>query len=118
VFVKTGENSQTQRQIRFTNVQEVVEMEDTLKHFIYEAIEIEKAGLEVNFKKTEEYTIPEELQIKFGEAPDLKAAFDALTPRRQRGYILYFSKAKQTSTRISRIEKYMPKILNGEGLND
>ncbi|WP_164670153.1 YdeI/OmpD-associated family protein [Virgibacillus doumboii] len=118
ILTKPGGNSQAQRQIRFTNVREVVEMEPILKAYINEAIEVEKAGLEVNFKKTAEYTIPEELQNKFDETPDLKTAFETLTPGRQRAYILYFSKAKKSETRESRVEKYMQQILDGKGLND
>jgi uncharacterized protein YdeI (YjbR/CyaY-like superfamily) len=106
---------QAARRIPFTNVREIVEMEPILKAYLYEAKE--KAGLKVNLKKNPE-PIPEELQNKLDEIPALKAAFAALTPGRQRGYILYFSAAKQSKTRESRIEKWMPQILNGEGLND
>jgi len=116
ILIKQTENVQAGRQIRFTNVQEIVAMETTLKDYIYEAIEVEKAGLEVNFKK--EFTIPIELQNKFDESPSLKIAFEALTPGRQRAYILYFSEPKQSKTRSSRVEKYMQQILNGKGLND
>ena len=108
---------QAARRIPFTNVREIVEMEPILKAYIHEAIEVEKAGLEVNFKK-DPGTVPEELQKKLNEIPALKAAFDALTPGRQRGYILYFSGAKQSKTRESRVEKCMRRILNGKGLND
>lgn len=118
ILIQQTENVQAARQIRFTNFQEIVEMETILKAYIHEAIEVEKAGLEVDFKKDTEYKIPEELQSKFDEIPALKAAFDALTPGRQRAYILYFSQAKQSKTRESRIEKYMEKILNGKGLKD
>ncbi|MCY8795310.1 YdeI/OmpD-associated family protein [Bacillus inaquosorum] len=118
ILIQQTENVQAARQIRFTNVQEIVEMETILKAYIHEAIEVEKAGLEVDFKKDTEYKIPEELQSKFDEIPALKAAFEALTPGRQRAYILYFSQAKQSKTRESRIEKYMEKILNGQGLKD
>ena len=117
ILIKPGENTQAARQIRFTNVREIVEMEPILKAYICEAIEAEKAGLKVNFKKNPE-PIPEELQNKLDEIPALKAAFDALTPGRQRAYILYFSGAKQSKTRESRVEKCMPQILNGKGLND
>ena len=109
---------QAARQIRFTNVQEIVKMKPILKAYIYEAIEVEKAGLKVNFKKTTEFKIPEEFQNKLDEIPALKTAFDALTPGRQRAYILYFSAPKQSKTRESRVEKYMQQILNGKGLND
>ncbi len=118
ILIQQTENVQAARQIRFTNVREIVEMEPILKAYIYEAIEVEKAGLEVNFKKNTEFTIPEELQNKFDEVPALKTAFEALTPGRQRAYILYFSEPKQSKTRESRVEKCMQQILNGKGLND
>ncbi|ALC81927.1 MULTISPECIES: YdeI/OmpD-associated family protein [Bacillus] len=118
ILIQQTENVQAARQIRFTNVQEIVEMETILKAYIYEAIEVEKAGLEVNYKKNTEFIIPEELQNKFDEIPALKTAFEALTPGRQRAYILYFSGPKQSKTRVSRVEKCMQKILNGKGLND
>ncbi|WP_026884175.1 YdeI/OmpD-associated family protein [Clostridium akagii] len=118
ILIKQTENVQAGRQIRFTNVREIVEMEPILKAYIYEGIEIEKAGLEVNFKKNIELIIPEEFQNKFHETAALKTAFEALTPGRQRAYILYFSQPKQSKTRESRVEKCMEKILNGKGLND
>ena len=118
VLIKQTENVQAGRQIRFTNVREIVAMETILKAYIYEAIEVEKAGVEVNFKKTTEFIIPEEFQIKLNKIPVLKTAFDALTPGRQRGYILHFSAPKQSKTRESRVEKCMQQILNGKGLND
>jgi uncharacterized protein YdeI (YjbR/CyaY-like superfamily) len=118
ILVSPGENSQAQRQIRFTNAQEIMEMKTVLKDYVKQAVEVERVGLEVNFKKTEEFIIPEELQNKFNEMPSLKSAFDALTPGRQRAYILYFSKAKQSKTREARIEKYLQNILDGKGLND
>ncbi|MMZ60675.1 hypothetical protein D1872_227830 [compost metagenome] len=118
ILIQQTENVQAARQIRFTNVQEIVEMETILKAYIYEAIEIEKAGLEVNFKKNTEFLIPEELQNKFDGIPALKTAFEALTQGRQRAYILYFSQPKQSKTRESRVEKCMQKILDGKGLND
>jgi len=108
---------QAARRIPFTNVREIVEMEPILKAYIREAMEAERAGLKVTYKKNPE-PIPEELQNKLDENPALKTAFRALTPGRQRGYILYFSAAKQSKTRESRIEKWMPQILNGKGLND
>jgi len=108
---------QAARRIPFSNVGEIVEMEPILKVYIHEAIEAEKAGLKVNYKKNPE-PIPEELQNKLDEIPALKTAFDALTPGRQRGYILYFSAAKQSKTRASRVKKCMPQILKGKGLND
>ncbi|MGW9019666.1 YdeI/OmpD-associated family protein [Priestia megaterium] len=118
VLIQQTENVQGARQIRFTNVQEIVEKEAILKAYIYEAIEVEKAGLEVKVKKPKELIIPEELQHKFDEIPALKTAFEPLTPGWQRAYILYFSTAKQSKTRESRIEKFMENILNGKGLND
>ncbi|MFF2754581.1 YdeI family protein [Psychrobacillus sp. NPDC058041] len=118
ILIQQTENVQAARQIRFTNVQEIVEMESILKAYIYEAIEVEKAGLEVNFKKNTEFIIPEELQNKFDENPSLKTAFEALTPGRQRAYILHFSQPKQSKTRQSRVEKYIQQILDGKGLND
>jgi uncharacterized protein YdeI (YjbR/CyaY-like superfamily) len=118
ILIKPGENSQAMRQIRFTNVREIVEMEPILKAYIYEAIEVEKAGLKVDFKEKTELVFPEEFQKKLDENPALKAAFDALTPGRQRAYNLYFSAPKQSKTRESRVEKCMQKILNGKGLND
>ena len=118
ILIQQTENVQAARQIRFTNVREIVEMEPILKAYIHEAIEVEKAGLKVNFKKTTEFIIPEEFQNKLDEIPALKTAFDALTPGRQRAYILYFSAPKQSKTRESRVEKCMQQILNGKGLND
>ena len=118
ILIKQTENTQAARQIRFTNVREIVALGPILKVYINDAIEVEKAGLRVNFKKTEEFIIPEEFQNKLDEIPALKTAFESLTPGRQRGYILYFSAPKQSKTRDSRIEKCMQKILNGKGLND
>lgn len=118
ILVQQTENVQAGRQIRFTSVHEIAAMESTLKDYVREAIEVEKAGLEVDFKKNTEYTIPEELQNKLNEIPSLKTAFEALTPGRQRGYLLYFSAPKQAKTRESRVEKCMPQILDGKGLND
>jgi uncharacterized protein YdeI (YjbR/CyaY-like superfamily) len=118
ILIQQTENVQAGRQIRFTNVREIVRMETILKAYIYEAIEVEKAGLKVNFKKTTEFIIPEEFQIKLDEIPALKTAFDELTPGRQRAYIFYFSAPKQSKTRETRVEKCMPQILNGKGLND
>ncbi|MFP7233222.1 YdeI family protein [Bacillus subtilis] len=117
ILIQQTENVQGARQIRFTNVQEIDEMETILKAYIHEAIEVEKAGLKVE-KKNIEFIIPEELQHKFDEIPDLKTAFEALTPGRQRAYILYFSQAKQSKTRESRVEKYVQNILDGKGLKD
>jgi uncharacterized protein YdeI (YjbR/CyaY-like superfamily) len=117
ILEKPGENSQATRLIKFTSVQEIVELETVLKAYVLEAIEVEKAGLKVDFKKNPE-PIPEELQQKLDEDPFFKTAFEALTPGRQRGYILHFSQPKQSKTRVARIEKCIPKILNGEGLHD
>ncbi|MDB5121605.1 MAG: hypothetical protein JWN56_2823 [Sphingobacteriales bacterium] len=118
ILIQQTKNVQAGRQIRFTNVREIVEMEPILKAYIYEAIEVEKAGLKVNFKKTTEFIIPEEFQNKLDEIPALKTAFHALTPGRQRAYHLYFSAPKQSKTRESRVEKCMQQIFNGKGLND
>ncbi|MDC7768916.1 YdeI/OmpD-associated family protein [Priestia megaterium] len=118
ILIQQTKNVQGARQIRFTNVQEIAEKEAILKAYIDEAIEVEKAGLKVKAKKPEELIIPEELQHKFNEIPALKDAFTTLTPGRQRAYILYFSAAKQSKTRQSRVEKCIPNILNGKGLND
>ena len=118
ILIQQTENVQAARQIRFTNVREIVEMEPILKAYIHEAIEVEKAGLKVKLKETAEFTIPEEFQKKLDEIPALKAAFDALTPGRQRAYLFYFSEPKQSKTRESRVEKCMQQILDGKGLND
>jgi uncharacterized protein YdeI (YjbR/CyaY-like superfamily) len=118
ILIQQTENVQAARQVRFTNVWEIVELKTILKAYIYEAIEVEKAGLKVNLKKTTEFPIPEEFQSKLDIIPALKTAFDALTPGRQRAYILHFSAPKQSKTREARVEKYMPQILNGKGLSD
>ena len=118
ILIQQTENVQAARQVRFTNVREIVKMKPILKAYIHEAIELEKAGLKVNFKKTTEFIIPEEFQKKLDEVPALKTAFDTLTPGRQRAYIFYFSAPKQSRTRESRVEKCMQQILNGKGLND
>jgi len=118
ILIQQTANVQAARQIRFTNVREIVKMEPILKTYIKEAIAVKKAGLEVTYKKASEFTIPEEFQSKLDEIPAVKTAFDALTPGRQRGYILYFSAAKQSKTRVSRVEKCMQAILKGKGLNE
>ena len=118
ILIQQTKNVQAARQIRFTNVREIVEMEAILKAYIYEAIEVEKAGLKVDLKKTAEFTIAEEFQNKLNEVPALKTAFDTLTPGRQRAYMLYFSAPKQSKTREARVEKCMQQILDGKGLND
>jgi uncharacterized protein YdeI (YjbR/CyaY-like superfamily) len=118
ILIQQTENVQAGRQIRFTTVAEISKLEKSLKSYIKDAIQVEKSGLKVDFKETEEFEMPEELQNKMDEIPALRYAFDALTPGRQRGYILFFASAKQAKTRESRIEKYLPKILDGKGLND
>ncbi len=118
ILIQQTKNVQAARQIRFTHVREIVKMETILKAYIHNAIEVEKAGLKVNLKKTAELTIPEEFQNKLDKIPAFKAAFDALTPGRQRAYIFYFSAPKLSQTRESRVEKYMQQILNGKGLSD
>jgi uncharacterized protein YdeI (YjbR/CyaY-like superfamily) len=118
ILVQQTENVQAARQIRLTNVRGIVEMEPVLKAYIKEAIEVDKAGLAVSYKKTSEFVIPKEFQNRLDKSPALKKAFDALTPGRQRGYILYFSTAKQSTTREARVEKCVQQILNGKGLND
>lgn len=118
ILIQQTENTQAARQIRFTHLQEIAALEPVLKAYIHEAVEVEKAGLKVNFKKTAEYTIPEEFQQKLDELPALKTAFEALTPGRQRAYLLYFAAPKQSKTRQARIEKSMQRILAGKGLND
>ncbi|MBT31762.1 MAG: hypothetical protein CMO01_19055 [Thalassobius sp.] len=118
ILEKPGENTQAARLIKFTKVQQVIDLEETIKNYILEAIEIEKAGLTVDFKEKSEIEYPEELQDKLNEDPELKKAFEALTPGRQRGYILYFTQPKQAKTRVSRIEKCAAKIFEGKGLQD
>lgn len=109
---------QAGRQVRFTNLQEIAEIEDTLVAYIQEAIEVEKAGLKVEHKKTSEYRVVDEFQAELDASAALRRAFKELTPGRQRGYLYYFSSAKQSSTRKSRVEKSVPRIMNGKGLND
>ncbi|MEZ4511738.1 MAG: YdeI family protein [Chloroflexota bacterium] len=118
ILVQQTENVQAARQIRFTDVAEIVEMEHIIKAYIREAIEAEKAGLQVAYKETAEFTMPEALQQQFDENPAFKTAFESLTPGRQRAYLLYFSAPKQAKTRVARVEKYKPQILAGKGLND
>ncbi len=118
ILVQQTENVQAARQIRFADIQEIVDLESAIKVYVFEAIEVEKAGLEVKMKTTSEFDMPEELQKKFKENPDLENAFNALTPGRQRGYLLYFSQAKQSKTRESRIEKSIPNIFDGKGYNE
>ncbi|XZF15738.1 YdeI/OmpD-associated family protein [Chitinophagaceae bacterium MMS25-I14] len=118
ILIQQTENVQVARQARFTSLREIEQLEQVLKAYIYEAVEIEEAGVKVELKKTAEYTVPEEFQKKLDENPALKTAFKALTPGRQRGYLLHFSAPKQSKTRESRIEKCIPQILDGKGLND
>ena len=117
ILIQQTQNVQAARQIRFTSVQEIIDQESILKTYIYEAIEIEKAGLEVVLKKTTEFEMAEEFQTKLEELVGLKDAFYALTPGRQRAYLLHFSQPKQSKTRTDRVEKSIPKILNGKGLD-
>lgn len=118
ILIQQTENVQSARQIRFTGLKQIIGMARVLKAYIYEAIEVEKAGLKVKLKKTADYPVPEEFQLKLDKMPALRKAFEALTPGRQRGYIFYFSSAKQSKTRASRVEKYIPQILEGRGLED
>ena len=115
---KPGENTQASRLIRFTDLTQIENLELKIKSYIYEAIENEKAGLNIDFKKTSDYNMPEELEQKFNKDPDFKTAFENLTPGRQRGYLLHFSQPKQSNTRVSRIEKNAKRIFNGKGLTD
>ena len=118
ILTKPGKHTQAGRWIKFTSIREIVKLAPTLKAYIYEAIELEKAGLKVPLKKITDFAVPEEFQQKLTKNKALKKAFEALTPGRQRAYILYFAEAKQSKTRESRIEKYIPQILNGKGMND
>jgi len=118
ILVQQTKDVQSARQIRFTNVKEIVKMEKILKAYVYEAIEVERAGLKVKLKKTSDFKIPEEFQKKLNKSAALKTAFEALTPGRQRAYIFYFSDPKQSKTREARVEKYRKQILTGKGLND
>jgi uncharacterized protein YdeI (YjbR/CyaY-like superfamily) len=118
ILIQQTKNVQSARQIRFTNVKEIVKLKPALKAYVREAIEIEKAGLKVNFKKTSDFAVPEEFQNKLDELPILKTAFHALTPGRQRAYLHFFSQPKQSKTRAARVEKSMPQILKGKGLDD
>ncbi len=118
ILVQQTKNVQAARQIRFTNAKEIIKLKPAIKSYIRQAIEAEKAGLKVELKKTKEFSVPEEFQNKLDENRALKIAFKSLTPGRQRGYLLYFSSAKQFKTREARVEKYIPRILNGKGLDD
>lgn len=118
ILIQQTENVQAARQVRFTSVKDVTRLKTTIKAYIRQAIEVEKAGLKVPLKKTAEYKVPEEFEAALRSNPKLKSAFFGLTSGRQRGYILYFSSAKQSKTREARIEKYTPQILSGKGLED
>lgn len=118
ILVQQTTNVQAGRQVRFTNMKQVTSLKPVLKTYIYEAIEIEKAGLKVELKKTTDFDVPEEFEQKLKEVPRLRTAFEALTPGRQRAYLFYFSQAKQAKTREARVEKYIQKILDGKGLED
>ncbi|MEN9443012.1 MAG: hypothetical protein RLZ33_3089 [Bacteroidota bacterium] len=118
LLIQQTENVQAGRQIRFNSLHEIIELEPILKAYIFEAIEVEKAGVKVPMKKHEDFIVPEELTAKFAELPELKDAFYALTPGRQRAYILHFSGSKNATTRIARIDKYIPRIMKGKGITD
>lgn len=118
ILIQQTENVQAARQIRFTHLEQIIELEEAIKEYIHQAIEVEKSGLEIEFKKTTEFPMAEEFEKKLEEMPELKTAFEDLTPGRQRAYLLHFSTPKQSKTRESRIEKCIPQILAGKGLND
>lgn len=118
ILIQQTENVQDRRQIRFKNLDEIVKLKPVIREYIKEAIKIEQSGLKVAFKKTSEFNMPEEFQKRMASDKNLETAFNALSPGRQRGYLLHFSSAKQSSTRESRIEKYIPQILDGKGLDD
>ena len=118
LLTRPGENTQSGRWIKFNNIQQIVDLEPILKSYIYEAIEVEKAGMKVKLKTTADFSVPEEFQNKLDALPALKTAFNALTPGRQRAYLLHFAAPKQPKTREARVEKYIPQILNGKGLLD
>lgn len=118
ILIQQTKNVQGARQVRFTNLKEITKLAPVLKSYVYEAIEIEKAGLKVKLKESAEFEMAEEFRVQLNKNAKLKKAFEALTPGRQRGYLLYFSSAKQSKTRAERVEKYTKHILNGKGLND
>lgn len=118
ILIQQTENVQVPRQMRFTNAAEIADMSSVIKTYIHEAIEVEKAGIKIELKKTSDFKVPEEFQYKLDHIPALKEAFEALTPGRQRGYLFYFSQAKQSKTRQERVEKYIPQILAGKGIDD
>ena len=118
ILIQQTEHVQVGRQVRFSSIHEILDLEPVIKEYIQNAIEVEKAGLKVELKKTSEFAMPHELETKLNTIPELKKAFEALTPGRQRGYLLYFGQAKQAKTREARIEKYIPQILAGKGVDD
>jgi len=118
ILIQQTENVQSARQVRFTNLKEIVKQDKILKAYIYQAVEVEKAGLKVKLKKTSDFKIPEEFEMKLKKNSTLKKAFNMLTPGRQRQYLFYFSQPKQSKTREARVEKYLDKILHGKGLED
>jgi uncharacterized protein YdeI (YjbR/CyaY-like superfamily) len=118
ILTKPGKNTQAARYIKFTNIEEIIKAESIIKDYVASAIEVEKAGLKIEFKETSEFDIPAEFQTKLEEDPALKLAFESLTPGRQRGYLLYFSGAKQSKTRTARVEKNISKIMEGKGFHD
>jgi uncharacterized protein YdeI (YjbR/CyaY-like superfamily) len=118
ILIQQTENVQSARQVRFASIKEIVKLAPTLKAYVYEAIEVEKAGLKVELKKATEYAVPDEFQARLDKSATLKKAFKALTPGRQKGYLFYFSQPKLSKTREARVEKYIPQILDGKGLED
>lgn len=118
ILIQQTENVQAARQVRFTSLKEITKLEKTLKDYIYEAVAVEEAGLKVEYKKTKDFSVPDEFQKKLDKMPALKKAFESLTPGRQRGYLFHFSSAKQSKTREARVEKYIPQILEGKGIDD
>ena len=118
ILIQQTKNVQSARQVRFTHVKEIIKLQPTLKKYLKEAIEVEKAGLKVTLKKTTDYPVPSAFQVKLDKMPALKRAFKELTPGRQRAYLFYFSQPKQAKTREARVAKYLPQILSGKGLDD
>lgn len=118
ILIQQTENVQSGRQIRFKNLEEITKLQDVIKEYILNSIEVEKSGAKITIKKTTEYEVPEEFQRKLDEMPWLREAFEKLTPGRQRGYLFFFGGAKQAKTREARIEKYLDKIIQGKGLDD
>lgn len=118
ILIQQTKNTQAARQIRFTGVQDIVKLEAAIKAYVREAIKVEQAGLKVAFKETAEFDMPAEFQSKLDRMPELKKAFESLTPGRQRAYLLHFSEARQSATRSARVDKCTPRILDGKGLTD